>query len=919
MRQLLNIWMISLLFVSVVAANTATPRAAIVFDASGSMWGRIDGKAKITIAKEALSDVIKHWNADIPLGLTIYGHRRKADCNDIETVIPPGPLDKKKMLSIIGATKPKGKTPIVRSLRKVADELDYTKHKAIIILISDGRETCDHDPLKAIEALKKKGLDLVVHVIGFDVDKETSKQLQSIAEITGGEYLPAKDAASLGKAFTSIAKKVKATKPPAAPKHNLLVSASETEGGAWVQALHEIYRVDENLSMHPAGSCISYRDTPCRIKVEAGNYMLHSSYNRYEKETPVETCEYNVTKVHVVMGETGKVSITAREAKDSPRIVLHFSIYSGPDLKLILSDHTLTDRGLVEKLPIGDYTLRYTYHTYHNAFPFRVEAGKKRAIDILAGKTGKIALSASELKGGKWVSASYDLYRLDEHGARERNATDSCYSTESEACHLQLPAGSYLVSTRYRDLERETTVEIPYRKELVTHIVLKPTGTLEIVARESERGDAVSASYEIFGSGHDSVGKSRVVTAGKTDPRKAVALKLFAGKYDIEAEYCGYDRNFTAEVKADRVSHLQLVMGRTGRVEITAVLHKEGQPVEPHYTVYRDTNGTVDLISVPCSAHKDGKYLLRLPVGDYRVKAEYAPFEQIRRFHIDAGERRKIVFVLNPSGKVKISASEAVGGKGVRAVHNVYRVVNGEVNTSKIFDMCISDKNSSCELKLPVGKYLLDTTYNHFEKKTPFTIEEDRTLPLNVVMDLTGVVKISAYATEHGKAVDATYYIYAMEGNRSRDISITDCWRRTECIRRLPVGRYLVDAEYNLLKKKKEFEIKGGETTEVSLVIGMVGKAILYTTILPSQHKVSANHEFYRIKDNGTRKELAVICWYDDKIGGCPITLPAGKYLVRTSYKEHSKETYFTIEGDDVREVDIPIETGDEHDRTKSE
>ena len=64
------------------------PQAMIVFDASGSMWGQISGTPKIVIAKEVLSNVVAEWDENIHLGLIAYGHRKKGDCNDIETLIP---------------------------------------------------------------------------------------------------------------------------------------------------------------------------------------------------------------------------------------------------------------------------------------------------------------------------------------------------------------------------------------------------------------------------------------------------------------------------------------------------------------------------------------------------------------------------------------------------------------------------------------------------------------------------------------------------------------------------------------------------------------------------------------------------------------------------------------------------------------
>ena len=61
----------------------------IVYDASGSMWGQVDGKAKVEIAREVLGDLLTDWQEDQPVGLTAYGHREKGSCADIEIVVSP--------------------------------------------------------------------------------------------------------------------------------------------------------------------------------------------------------------------------------------------------------------------------------------------------------------------------------------------------------------------------------------------------------------------------------------------------------------------------------------------------------------------------------------------------------------------------------------------------------------------------------------------------------------------------------------------------------------------------------------------------------------------------------------------------------------------------------------------------------------
>ena len=72
------------------AARPAQPKTMLVLDASGSMWGQINGKPKIAIAREAVAEMLDGWNGG-DLGLMAYGHRRKGDCGDSEVLQALGP------------------------------------------------------------------------------------------------------------------------------------------------------------------------------------------------------------------------------------------------------------------------------------------------------------------------------------------------------------------------------------------------------------------------------------------------------------------------------------------------------------------------------------------------------------------------------------------------------------------------------------------------------------------------------------------------------------------------------------------------------------------------------------------------------------------------------------------------------------
>ena len=83
--------------------DSASDKAAIILGGSGSMWGQIDGTAKISIAKTVIEGVVEDWDSGIEPGLIAYGHRREGDCSDIEVISP---------VDFVGASAPDGGTQI---------------------------------------------------------------------------------------------------------------------------------------------------------------------------------------------------------------------------------------------------------------------------------------------------------------------------------------------------------------------------------------------------------------------------------------------------------------------------------------------------------------------------------------------------------------------------------------------------------------------------------------------------------------------------------------------------------------------------------------------------------------------------------------------------------------------------------------
>jgi len=199
--------------------------AILVFDASGSMWGQIQGKTKIEIARTVIGELLVQVPAERHLGLVAYGHRREGDCADIEELVPVG-TDRAAIAARVNALKPKGKTPLSEGVRFAAQKLRYTDQKSTVILVSDGAESCNADPCALGRELEASGVDLTVHVVGFGLASETEAAgLRCLAEATGGRYFGAADAPALSAALHATVaapapppRRKQAPKPPAASR-----------------------------------------------------------------------------------------------------------------------------------------------------------------------------------------------------------------------------------------------------------------------------------------------------------------------------------------------------------------------------------------------------------------------------------------------------------------------------------------------------------------------------------------------------------------------------------------------------------------------------------------------------------------------------------------------------------------------------
>ena len=173
----------------------------IVVDASRSMWGRMHGEPKMSVAKEILWDVSHWFPEDLDLALRAYGSTspsESANCADSALLVPFANENRGPIRAAIEGLRPLGQTPIAYALNQASRDFGTRTDDRAVVLVTDGIESCGGDPVQAARELRDQGI--IVHVIGFGLgnaaDEDTSS-LQSIAYASGGRYVTAGSAEEL--------------------------------------------------------------------------------------------------------------------------------------------------------------------------------------------------------------------------------------------------------------------------------------------------------------------------------------------------------------------------------------------------------------------------------------------------------------------------------------------------------------------------------------------------------------------------------------------------------------------------------------------------------------------------------------------------------------------------------------------------
>ena len=193
-------------FSAVFGQLNPTTRILFILDASNSMNSSWGSQTRIQAAREVLNQELEALR-NVPnteIALRIYGHQTpfnnlEQDCNDTKLEVPFGINNLDQIKLKIKTVEAKGATPIARSLEAAAGDFPDTLARNIIILITDGLESCDNDPCIIAKKLKTKGVKVTPFVIGLGMDMSYLDKFSCI-----GTYSDAEDKESFRNVFKNI-------------------------------------------------------------------------------------------------------------------------------------------------------------------------------------------------------------------------------------------------------------------------------------------------------------------------------------------------------------------------------------------------------------------------------------------------------------------------------------------------------------------------------------------------------------------------------------------------------------------------------------------------------------------------------------------------------------------------------------------
>ena len=189
------------------APIVAAGAVQLIFDASGSMLQRMEGGRRIDVARDIVQRVLdERVPASVPVALRAFGHTEPHSC-ETELLVAPSDDNHAQVRRAIEGIQAinLARTPLADSLDEVLDDLDDSQgQRRLVVMLTDGEETCEGDLEQSVEQLVEEGVDVRLNIVGFHIDEiGLQTEFERFAELGGGEYFDSHDGDELVEGLAS--------------------------------------------------------------------------------------------------------------------------------------------------------------------------------------------------------------------------------------------------------------------------------------------------------------------------------------------------------------------------------------------------------------------------------------------------------------------------------------------------------------------------------------------------------------------------------------------------------------------------------------------------------------------------------------------------------------------------------------------
>ncbi|MBP7784586.1 MAG: VWA domain-containing protein [Firmicutes bacterium] len=615
----------------------------LILDSSISMSAFVEGwKSRMDVAKAVMEQLIRDLPDDpnLMVALRIYGAELRPNltpCEDTVLVQPFAPVAKarRNMIDQVKSMKARGMTPIALSLEQAAKDFADKAARNIIVLITDGEESCGGDPCAVSAKLQADGFVMKPYVVGFALKPQEVEKVRCI-----GEYYTASDTASLRQALATIMARA--------------VAPAQIEVQAWAGPTN-VTRQAEIEIVKSTGEVVqstrTAQDPPVvRAQVDEGQYivrgrLLVGSQILTAQAAGIIAKPGQTSVVRLDFGPLdGRVRVTARASGQD--------VSDRVDIRVLEAGRTVAAgwAGIppTATLPAGDYTIVVTHRQYPEltrTATATVQTGRDTYVDVDLGEL-PAALEVAVTYRGAVISNLCQLSVLAPGQATQviRNTADG------RVFRWTSTPGVYDLNVMYRDA---VTAE-----KAVRGVQLAGGRTTSITVNLDDLLGALRV--RVVAGGRDVTSDSKVVAAGR-DGKIELPLAggmrqalVTPGVYAVSAIYRDTESDMhEAYVRPGENTDLTIEVKLPGRIAIIPTV--EGKPMRPDRL---RAWAYLDGASVGSTVAQSDRVEIVVPEGKYNVVGEISePFAQRREspgVEVRPGETVQIKMNFDPAGLLRV-------------------------------------------------------------------------------------------------------------------------------------------------------------------------------------------------------------------------------------------------------------------------